>query len=99
MKFVIFTDNLADLSIRDVCRAAKRAGFDGLDLTLRPGGHVRPEDAERGLAAAHEIADEEGVSIPMVSTGITAEDSPFAENVIAAAHFRIPTIKLNSSKN
>lgn len=40
------------------------------------------------------IADEEGVSIPMVSTGLTAEDAPFAENVIAAAHNRIQTIKL-----
>ncbi|MDZ4686197.1 MAG: TIM barrel protein [Planctomycetaceae bacterium] len=94
MKFVLFTDDLSDLSIREACRAAKKAGFDGLDLTLRPGGHVRPENAQQGLAAAHEIADEEGVSIPMVTTGITASDAPFAEEVIAAAHMRIKTIKL-----
>jgi sugar phosphate isomerase/epimerase len=93
MQFVLFTDNLADLSIRDACRASKRAGFDGLDLTLRPGGHVRPENAKE-LAKAHEIADEEGVSIPMVSTGIVAADAPFAEDVIAAAHFRIQAFKL-----
>ena len=40
MKFVLFTDNLADLTVPEACAAARRAGFDGLDLTLRPGGHV-----------------------------------------------------------
>ncbi|MEJ7592512.1 MAG: TIM barrel protein [Planctomycetaceae bacterium] len=94
MQFVLFTDNLADLSIQEACRAAKQAGFDGLDLTLRPAGHVQPENAEQGLAEAHSIADEEGVSIPMVSTGVTAADAPFAEDVIAAAHRRIRSIKL-----
>jgi sugar phosphate isomerase/epimerase len=94
MQFVLFTDNLADLSIREACRAAKQAGFDGLDLTLRPGGHVKPENAERGLAEAHAIADEEGVAIPMVSTGVTAADSPFAENVFEAVHIRIQNFKL-----
>jgi sugar phosphate isomerase/epimerase len=86
VQFVIFTDNLSDLSIRDACREAKMAGFDGLDLTLRPGGHVKPENAQEGLAKAHEIA--------MVTTGITAADSPFAESIISAAHFRIPAFKL-----
>lgn len=94
MQFVLFTDNLADLSIRDACRAARQAGFDGLDLTLRPGGHVRPEDAERGLAAAHEIAAEEKVVIAMVSTAINAVDSPHAEQVIVAAHHGLRNFKL-----
>jgi len=94
MQFILFTDNLADLSIREACRAAKAAGFDGLDLTLRKGGHVLPENAERGLAEAHKVADEEGVSIPMVSTGITAADTPFAENIFNAAHLRLKAFKL-----
>jgi L-ribulose-5-phosphate 3-epimerase len=94
MQFVLFTDDLSDLSIRDVCRAAKKAGFDGLDLTLRPGGHVRPENAQKGLAAAHEIAEEEGTSIPMVTTAITDAEGPYTEDVIAAAHMRIRSIKL-----
>lgn len=94
MQFVLFTDNLADLSVRDACRAAKKAGFDGLDLTVRPGGHVPPEKAGTGLAAAHEIAEEEGFAIPMVSTSIVAADAPHAEEVIAAVHDRIPNFKL-----
>src|SRR4051794_264213 len=94
MQFVLFTDNLSDLSIRDACRAAKRAGFDGLDLTLRPGGHVLPQNAAAGLAAAHQIAEEEQMTIAMVSTAINGVDTPHAEAVIEAAHHRISRFKL-----
>ena len=95
MRYVLFTDNLADLNLSAACRAAKAAGFDGLDLTLRPGGHVPPENAEVGLAAAKREADAAGVSIPMVSTAITDVDSPHAEAVFAAAaHYGARFLKL-----
>src|SRR5262249_59114468 len=95
MQFVLFTDNLADLTIPQACAAAKSAGFDGLDLTLRPGGHVKPEAAEMGLSDAKRLADAAGVSIPMVSTALTDDDSPHAEDIFAAAaHYRAPRLKL-----
>ena len=70
MQYVLFTDNLADLSIETVCPAIRAHGFDGIDLTLRPGGHVLPEDAEMGLAKARQVADRLEVVIPMASTAI-----------------------------
>jgi sugar phosphate isomerase/epimerase len=95
MKFVLFTDNLADLTIAEACRAAKAAGFDGLDLTLRPGGHVKPEAAEVGLAEALRAASVEGVAIPMVTTAITDAASPHAEAIFAAAaHYGARRLKL-----
>ena len=95
MRYVLFTDNIADLSIAEAVRAAREAGFDGLDLTLRPGGHVKPEDAERGLAEAKRIADEAGLTIPMISTAVTDVDSPHAEAIFAsAAHYGVRRIKL-----
>jgi L-ribulose-5-phosphate 3-epimerase len=95
MKYVLFTDNLADLTVAQACAAARDAGFDGLDLTLRPGGHVRPESAEVGLAEAKKAADAVGVSIPMVSTAITDVDSPHAEAIFAAAaHYGARLLKL-----
>ena len=75
VRFVLVTDNLADLSVARACESAGAAGFDGLDLTLRPGGHVRPEAAEVGLAEARRAADAAGVAIPMVSTAVTDVDS------------------------
>ncbi len=95
MRYVLFTDNLADLTVAEAVQAAKEAGFDGLDLTLRPGGHVKPEDAERGLAEAKRIADEAGLTIPMISTAVTDVDSPHAEAIFAsAAHYGVRRIKL-----
>jgi sugar phosphate isomerase/epimerase len=95
MQYVLFTDNLSDLSIADACAGAKRAGFDGLDLTLRPGGHVLPANAEMGLAEARRIADAQGVSIPMISTALTDEDSPHAETIFAAAaHYGARRLKV-----
>ena len=95
MEYVLFTDNLADLSIHNALRAAKSAGFDGIDLTLRPGGHVKPEQADLGLAEAHAAAAQLELSIPMASTAITDTSSPHAEDVIAAcAHHGIRRIKL-----
>ena len=95
MQFVLFTDNLAKLSIPQACAEAKRAGFDGLDLTLRPGGHVLPEHAEVGLAEAKRIADEQGMTIPMVTTAVSDTDSPHAEAIFAAAaHYGARKLKL-----
>ena len=95
MQFVLFTDNLAALTIPQACAAAKDAGFNGLDLTLRPGGHVRPENAEMGLSAATQAADAAGMTIPMVSTGLTDADSPHAEAIFAAAaHYGARRVKL-----
>jgi sugar phosphate isomerase/epimerase len=95
MQFVLFTDNLAKLSIAGACKEAKRAGFDGLDLTLRPGGHVLPENAEVGLAEAKRIADDHGMTIPMVTTAVSDIDSPHAEAIFAAAaHYGARKLKL-----
>jgi len=95
MQFVLFTDNLADLTISEVCTAAKQAGFDGLDLTVRPGGHVKPGNVELELSAARRAADAAGMAIPMITTALTDVDSPHAEAVFAsAAHYGVRYIKL-----
>ncbi len=95
MQTVLFTDNLADLSIEDACAGARQAGFDGLDLTLRPGGHVLPEQAEMGLAQAAQTARAAGLSIPMVSTALSSVESPEAESIFAAAaHYGARKLKL-----
>lgn len=94
MKFVLFTDNIADLSVREACRAAKAAGFDGLDLTVRPRGHVLPENVDPGLGEAFKIAAEERVEVPMISTAIDDAHAPTTRAIIVAAHYHIRTVKL-----
>lgn len=95
MQFVLFTDNLADLTVSQAATVARDAGFDGLDLTLRPGGHILPENAELGLAAAKAAAEKAGSAIAMISTAVTDIDSPHAEAIFAAAaHYGARWVKL-----
>jgi sugar phosphate isomerase/epimerase len=95
MQFVLFTDNLNSFKVPDLLAEAKKIGFDGLDLTLRPGGHVEPQNAEVGLAEAKRAADEAGMTIPMVTTSITDAGSPHAESIFAsAAHYGARRMKL-----
>ena len=94
MQYVLFTDNLADLKFDQVCMEVKKAGFDGVDLTLRPGGHVLPQNVEMGLSEARANADRHDVAIPMAPTAISDIDSPHAKQVIAScAHYGVRKIK------
>jgi len=95
MQHVLFTDNLSDLTLRQALEGARAAGFEGVDLTLRPGGHVLPENAEVGLSEARRIADDLNIVLPMASTAVTSTASPHAEAIFAAAaHYGIRRLKL-----
>ncbi|MGE0374784.1 MAG: sugar phosphate isomerase/epimerase family protein [Planctomycetaceae bacterium] len=79
-----FTESFQDLPIPEVCRLFREIGLDGLDLTVRPGGHIAPEDAPRLLPEAVKAAHDHEVSIPMLTTGVTDAD-PLSERLVAAA--------------
>jgi sugar phosphate isomerase/epimerase len=64
---------------------AAEAGFNGLDLTVRPGGHVLPERVADDLPRAVEAARKAGISIPTIVTALTSADSPQAEAIIRTA--------------
>lgn len=74
MQIVMFSKHLQELSVVDAGRQAKQLGFSGLDLTVRPGGHIEPSRAAAELPAAVRELKAAGVAAPMVSTGITTAD-------------------------
>ena len=45
-------------------------GFEGIDLTVRPGGYVLPENVEKDLPKVVNTAIKKGLSVPMISTAI-----------------------------
>jgi sugar phosphate isomerase/epimerase len=59
-----------------------RLGYDGIDLTVRDGGHVLPARVEEDLPNAVEIIHKAGLTTPMVTSGIIDASSPDAERVI-----------------
>ena len=48
-KIAAFTKSFQDRPIPEVCRIFKSLGLDGLDLTVRPGGHIDPKDVEKKI--------------------------------------------------
>ena len=58
--FCMFSKPLPELDWHALGRAAKDAGFEGVDLTVRPKGHVLPERAGDDLPRAIEAIDSVG---------------------------------------
>lgn len=81
----VFTKHLAEFGYDDLAALCAEAGFDGLDLTVRPGGHVLPERVADDLPRAVEAARKAGIGIPMIVTALTNADSPQAEAIVRTA--------------
>jgi L-ribulose-5-phosphate 3-epimerase len=90
----IFSKHLADLNYDELGKAAKEFGFDGVDLTVRPKGHVLPERVAEDLPRAVEQIRGHGVSVPMVTTGLTTPSDPAARPTLStAARLKVPFFK------
>jgi sugar phosphate isomerase/epimerase len=83
--FCLFSKHLPDLGWADLGRAVKDAGFAGVDLTVRSGGHVRPERAADDLPRAIDAIKAQGVAVPMVTTELTSAGDPTAKPLLQAA--------------
>jgi sugar phosphate isomerase/epimerase len=84
MKIVAFTKSFRDWPVAVVGHRFKQIGLDGMDLTVRRGGHVEPKDAAEQLPLAAKAALEAGTEILTLTTDIT-EPNADAETVLAAA--------------
>ncbi|MAX35901.1 TIM barrel protein [Gimesia sp.] len=79
-----FTKSFQDMPIPAVCQAFQSMGLDGLDLTVRPKGHILPENVEQELPQACAAAKEAGVKILFLTTMIEEPDKN-AERILATA--------------
>jgi len=93
-RFCAFTESFQSWPIPKVCEKFASIGLDGLDLTVRPGGHIAPEDAGKLLPEATAAAQKSGVRILMLTTAINNIDAN-AERIIATCgELGIDRIKL-----
>jgi sugar phosphate isomerase/epimerase len=80
----VFSKHLNWLTIPELAQALTEIGFDGVDLAVRPGGHVEREKVESDLPRAVELLAKQGVRCPSIVTAITKADKD-AERVIRTA--------------
>ncbi len=70
----LFSKHLQFLNYRDMAEAAAELGFEGLDFTVRPGGHVEPGRAQDDLPEAVEAMKAHGLDINMFVSRVTNVD-------------------------
>jgi L-ribulose-5-phosphate 3-epimerase len=85
MSISIFSKHLHWLNYKDMASLVADMGFDGIDLTVRPGGHVTPENASRDLPKAVEVIQRAGLKVHTITTDIKAADQPYTVDILKAA--------------
>ena len=91
----LFSKHLPHLNYPELAKALRDFRFPGVDLTVRPKGHVLPENVERDLPKAVDALRAEGITIPMVTTGLTSASDPAARPTLyTAAKLGVPLYKL-----
>jgi sugar phosphate isomerase/epimerase len=93
---LVFSKHLHFLPYKEMAEKAKELGFDGVDLTVRPGGHVLPERVEEDLPKAVEAIRKAGLDPTMMTTAIERADSPLDSRVLhTAARLGIRYYRMN----
>ncbi len=95
----IFSKHLQFLDYSDMAKAAADIGFDGVDLTVRPKGHVLPERVKEDLPKTVEAIKKNGLQPMMMTTNVIDADDPVSQEVLNTAsrlgfqHYRTNWLK------
>ncbi|AKD58434.1 sugar phosphate isomerase/epimerase family protein [Spirosoma radiotolerans] len=81
----IFSKHLQFLNYADMADAAAEMGFKGVDLTVRPDGHVRPERVEDELPKAVESIRKAGLTPKLMTTTVGDATNAIDMRVLKAA--------------
>src|ERR1700753_533628 len=79
----LFSGSVQGLEYSELPLIAKQLGFDGVDLTVRPGGHVEPRLSNVDLVRAVESITGEGLEMPIITTALLSPFDPTALAVLA----------------
>ena len=84
-KIYIFSKHLQFLNYNDLADAAKEMGFDGIDLSVRKGGHVEPDRVEDDLPKAAESMKKAGFSPSLMTTAVNEADNETDKKLLITA--------------
>ncbi|AHM61948.1 xylose isomerase-like TIM barrel protein [Flammeovirgaceae bacterium 311] len=85
ISFHIFSKHLQFLDYNGMAEVAAEIGFDGVDLSVRPGGHVLPEKVADDLPVAVAAIRQQGLLATMMTTAITDAAGRITKNVLRTA--------------
>lgn len=82
MTICAFSKHFHWASIEEMASICASLGYEGIDLTVRRDGHVEPAAAADELPKAVSVIRKAGLTVPMVTAGITDPSSPHAEVIL-----------------
>ena len=95
----LFSKHAAKLNYQELGKYSKQVGFGGVDLTVRPGGHVLPEKVTDDLPVALAVLESFGLKVPMITTGLTNPKAPETTATLRkAGELKIPFWKVGYFK-
>jgi sugar phosphate isomerase/epimerase len=95
----LFSKHLQFLDYQEMAAAAKEMGFDGLDLTVRPKGHVSPERVGSELPKAVAAMKKYGINPGLMTTNVWDANDVMNQKVLQTAsrlgfsHYRTGWLK------
>lgn len=104
-KISLFSKHLQWLDYENMARVAAEIGLDGVDLTVRPQGHVLPENVEKDLPKVMEAVKKAGMNIYMIATAILDADDPLTDKILKTAsslgirHYRMGWMHYDEKKS
>ena len=81
----VFSKFLHFLNCEDMGEALAEMGFDGVDLAVRPGGHVNITNVRKELPLAVKALNRNGIQVPMMVTSISRVNSTSAADILQTA--------------
>ncbi len=81
----VFSKHLEHLDYAELAKTCRDLRLDGVDLTVRRGGHVLPENVAEDLPRAVEAIRAEGLDVPMITTRLSSGEDPEARPILEAA--------------
>lgn len=97
MQLIYFTKFLKGYTFEKVGETAKSMGFDGLDLAIRPGQCVNPENVSDALPKALKVWRGQGLTVPLATLAgdaINPRDKGVEAILAACAEGNVRLIKL-----
>jgi sugar phosphate isomerase/epimerase len=85
IKVGIFSKHMHWLNYADMAALTKQLGFDGIDLTVRPDGHVSPERVADDLPKAVEAIEKAGLKVYTIVTNIKTAGEQYTEPILKTA--------------
>jgi sugar phosphate isomerase/epimerase len=104
LKVVIFSKHLQFVQGAELAAAAAALGFDGIDITVRKGGHIAPERVRQDLPPLVAEIRRHKLEVPMITTDIVDAETPFAEDIVRTAaelgirHYRFGGFKYTADR-